>query len=252
MTTELTRRKPRRLALDIVDDLSSRIGDGRLTAGAKLPSESAVMADFGVSRTVVREALSRLQASGLVVTHHGVGTFVRDDAAASTGIRLPGAVQASTLRDALAVVELRLGLEGEAAALAAVRRSDEELAAMRAAQRELADAIDQSGDTVTPDRRLHELIASATHNAHFVELTRGLGALMIPRTRVDTASLAGDGRREYFLRLHAEHESVVNAIANRDPEAARAAIRTHLSNSRDRLRRARDRQAERTVEATPS
>ena len=60
----------------------------------------------------------------------------------------------------------------------------------------------------------------------------------------DTAArLAGEGRREFVRRVHAEHQSIVDAIVNRDPEAARAAMRTHLSNSRERLRRAQDAQA---------
>ena len=81
-------------------------------------------------------------------------------------------------------------------------------------------------------------IARATQNAHFVELMMYLGTMLIPRTRVNTARLAGEGRRDFLRRVHAEHESIVDAIANRDPEAARATMRTHLSNSRERLCRA--------------
>ena len=70
------RRRPRSLALGLVEAIEERIRDGRLAPGAKLPTESAVMAEFGVSRTVVREAISKLQASGRVSTRHGVGSFV--------------------------------------------------------------------------------------------------------------------------------------------------------------------------------
>jgi DNA-binding FadR family transcriptional regulator len=62
--------------------------------------------------------------------------------------------------------------------------------------------------------------------------------MIIPRARLNTAKVAGEGRREYLQRVNVEHESIVNAIAGRDPEAARAAMRTHLANSRERLRRA--------------
>jgi GntR family transcriptional regulator, transcriptional repressor for pyruvate dehydrogenase complex len=229
-------RRPRPLALDLVDALSARIADACLGPGARLPTEAALMAEFGVSRTVVREALSKLQAAGLVETRHGVGTFVREGGARSLG--LVGAGQAAALLDVVAVLELRLGLEGEAAALAAVRRSRAQLAAMRAAQADLLGAIASGGDSVAPDRRLHQQIAAATCNAHFVELMGALGGALIPRARIDTPALARSSPREYLLRVHTEHDSIVNAIANRDPEAARAAMRTHLSNSRDRLRRA--------------
>ena len=71
-----SRSRPRTLALELVDSLGDRIRDGRLAPGDKLPTEAEIMAQFGVSRTVVREALSKLQASGLVQTRHGIGTFV--------------------------------------------------------------------------------------------------------------------------------------------------------------------------------
>ena len=64
--------------------------------------------------------------------------------------------------------------------------------------------------------------------------------MIIPRARLNTARVAGEGRREYLQRVNTEHESIVNAIANQDPEAARAAMRTHLANSRERLRRAQE------------
>ena len=69
-------RRPRTLGLALVEALGDRIREGRLATGDKLPTESEIMAEFGVSRTVVREAISKLQASGLVETRHGIGTFV--------------------------------------------------------------------------------------------------------------------------------------------------------------------------------
>lgn len=231
-------RRGRSLALGLVDAFAARIREGRLAVGEKLPTEAEIMAEFGVSRTVVREAISKLQAGALVATRHGIGTFVlADDGAAA--IRLSGTDSTAALRDVIAVVELRLGLEAEAAALAASRRSDGQLSALRAAHAEFQQAI-ESGDTVGPDVKLHLAIANATHNTHFVELMTQLGSMLIPRTRVDSIRIAGEGREEYLKRVSSEHESIVAAIANRDPEAARAAMRTHLSNSRERLRRAQE------------
>jgi GntR family transcriptional regulator, transcriptional repressor for pyruvate dehydrogenase complex len=75
---------------------------------------------------------------------------------------------------------------------------------------------------------------------HFAELMNHLGTMIIPRLRLDTAKVAGEGRIEYLQRVNIEHENIVSAISNRDSEGARAAMRTHLANSRDRLRRAHD------------
>lgn len=235
---ENVRRKSRPLALDLVDAFTERMRDGRLATGAKLPSEAEIMGEFGVSRTVVREAISKLQAGGLVRTRHGIGTFVLG-ARDAAQFRLAGADQMATLLDVVAVLELRLGLEAEASALAAVRRSDTELRAMRKAQDDFERAVRSGADTIEADMRLHLEIARATHNTHFLDLMTHLGTMLIPRSRIDTSRLAGESRGEYLMRIHAEHESCVNAIANHDPEAARAAMRTHLSNSRERLRRAK-------------
>jgi GntR family transcriptional repressor for pyruvate dehydrogenase complex len=236
---EAAARKPRSLALNLADAIAARIAAGKLAPGARLPTEAGVVGEFRVSRTVVREALSMLQAAGLVETRHGVGTFVREGGAGG-GLALPSARHATTLLELLAVVELRLALESEAAALAAARRDQHDLQAMQAAQRELAAAIEGGEDSVGPDRRLHEAIAHATRNAHFVELMDNPRVLLIPRSRLDTPALGDEGRRAYLRRVHAEHDSIVSAITNHDPEGARAAMRTHLSNSRERLRRAQE------------
>ena len=76
LSPTLPTRRPRNLAMRVVDALADRIRDGSLACGDKLATESALMAEFGVSRTVIREALSKLQAAALVQTRHGVGTFV--------------------------------------------------------------------------------------------------------------------------------------------------------------------------------
>jgi GntR family transcriptional repressor for pyruvate dehydrogenase complex len=233
------RRRSRSLALALVDALGQRIRDGRLAIGDKLPTESAVMAEFGVSRTVVREAISRLQAAGLVETRHGIGTFVLGPGAEENFRIVPE--QMATILDVIAVLELRMGLEAEAAALAAKRHSTANLQGLREAQAAFGRAIEEGSDTVAPDVQFHMEIARATQNPHYAELMGYLGTLLIPRARLDTARFAGEGGREYLLRVQAEHDSILAAISNRDVDAARAAMRTHLWNSRERLRRARHR-----------
>ncbi len=231
-------RRPRNLALGVVDSLMARIRDGRMRSGDKLPTEAEIMGEFAVSRTVVREALSKLQAGGMVETRHGVGTFVVGTGE-STNFRI-APEQIATAREVIAVLELRIGLETEAAGLAAVRRSEDNLRAMRESLAAFSRAIHDDGDALAPDFQFHLEIARATQNVHFVELMTYLGTMIIPRARLNTAKVAGEGRREYLQRVNTEHESIVNAIANQDPEAARAAMRTHLANSRERLRRAHE------------
>lgn len=232
-------RRPRNLALTLVDNLGQRIRGGRLAAGDKLPSESAIMAEFGVSRTVVREAISKLQAAGLVDTRHGVGSFVLAPAPLSAppeGFRI-APEQTATLRDVVAVLELRIGVETEAASLAATRRQPENLAAMRAALDAMATAVEAGQDAVAADFRFHLEVAHASQNPHFARLMGNLGHAVIPRARLDSDARPDPQRQTYLRRVQIEHESIFDAINAQDTDAARAAMRTHLANSRERRRK---------------
>lgn len=234
-----TRRRPRSLALDVVDKLVVRIHTGLLPAGAKLPTEAEIMEEYGVSRTVVREALSKLQASGQVVTRQGIGTFV-----IGVGSAMPFHIdsqQLETLHDVIAVLELRIGLETEAAGLAARRRTNENLQAMQEALTAFSAALDEGRDAIGSDYQFHLEIARATQNPHYVGMMGALGMSSIPRSRLDPASPAqpDDAERIAYLRyVNHEHETIYDAIANQDSDAARAAMRTHIGNSRERRRKA--------------
>jgi len=228
-------RRPRGLVSEIVESLAGNIREGRLQPGDKLPTEAEIMARFDVSRTVVRESLSKLQASGLVETRHGIGTFVLQPQA--TGNFKITAEDFATVADVISVLELRISLETEAAGLAAQRRTPENLLAMENALRAFHDSINLDSDAVPPDFQFHMEVARSTGNRHFADLMTYLGTMIIPRTRVNTAHSAPEGRLNYLQRVNSEHESIYNAIRNQDAEAARAAMRTHLSNSRERLRR---------------
>lgn len=234
-----SRRKTRSLTEDVVVSLSEQIRDGVFRPGSKLPTESELMIRQGVSRTVVREAISRLQAAHLVETRHGIGTFVLE-APVESSVRID-ASDILTMLDVMAILELRISLETEAAGLAANRRGEDHLRRMR----EALDAFDAhvgkgSGDAVGFDLAFHLEVAQATGNRYFHDILGQLGRNIIPRTRLNSAALAHDQQAEYLRRVNREHEDIFDAIARRDPEAARAAMRTHLSNSRERLRRARE------------
>jgi DNA-binding FadR family transcriptional regulator len=229
------RRKYRSLAVELVDRLTTEIREGRLAEGDKLPTEASIMEAFGVSRTVVREAISRLQAAGLVQTRHGVGTFVLAQSEVPAFRVSPE--QLATLREVIALLELRIGIESEAAALAAMRRTEENLIQLRKALDAFAGAVESGRDAVAADADFHQEIARATQNHHFIELMKSLGAGVIPRSRLEDVDLLEPERQAYLRRVNQEHESIYDAIAAQDVEAARAAMRTHLSNSRERHRR---------------
>lgn len=224
------KRRQHSLATDLVTDLSQRILMGTIAPGAKLPSESEIVREHGVSRTVVREAISKLQASGLVETHQGKGTYVLARSEQS-GLHL----KVETAFSVRHIIELRMGLETQAVALAAQRRSHAQLTAMRAALDDYQDLLAKEDSCVEADRRFHLLIAEATGNPYFVEILQSLGIAVIPRSRIATSERAGSSLTHSAYLANLEHEAILAAIRRQDPDAARAAMWTHLSNSRERL-----------------
>lgn len=234
--TPNTLRKKASLADNVVETLGQQIRNGEYAPGDKLPTESKIMQLLGVSRTVVREALSRLQAAHVVETRHGIGTFVLPPHAdGGLGLNNPGLL---TLLDVLAVLDVRISLETEAAGLAATQRTDAHLEAMRSALDAFTAAIAAEQDAVEADVAFHLQIAQATGNRYFVQLLTQLGSAIIPRTRVNSARFAARNRSSYLDSVNREHEGILDAIRRQDPEGARAAMREHLTNSRERLRRA--------------
>lgn len=232
------RRRP--LAATLETLLEQGIREGRWPKGSKLPTEADLLAEYGVSRTVVREAVSRLQAAGKVVTRHGVGTFVVNSEAAEIFRIRPD--QIATLDEVLTVLELRIAVESEAAALAASRRTEEQLSAMKRALDAFSAAVDEHRDAVEPDFQFHFQIAKATDNVRFIELMSALGGSMIPRARLDSSEELTPQRAQYLRLVNDEHALIFSAVQAQDCEGARAAMRAHLTNSRERRRLSAPRQ----------
>jgi len=232
--TDLDRDTGRGLAHELVERLKEKILGGDIEPGQKLPAESSLMAEFAVSRTVVREAISRLQAAGLVETFQGRGSFVL--ALPETTTFSLEASQIRSHRDVLDMLDFRTGLEVEAAGLAALRRTEHRLKAIERALADFKRAGEHPTKAVEADFTFHLKIAAASGNRFYTELLGSLGPMMImlPRTRLDASYSLADAT--HFTRVTLEHENIYDAIARSDAEAARAAARVHLSNSRHRLK----------------
>lgn len=223
-------RRSRSLTQDLVRVLSAYIAEGQVKLGDKLPTEAEMMQRYGVSRGVVREALSRLQASGRVKTRQGIGSFVVDTPNHSSWIDPSSIV---TFKEVVAVLELRMSLEVEAAGLAAIRRTSAQLIVMEQALNRFHRAT-QPREAALADFSFHQQIARATGNPYFCDIIDHLGSNIIPRTRLNTIQNHGD-QHHYHLGLCREHEQIYTAIERGDAEVARAAMRLHLINSRERL-----------------
>ncbi|MFZ5781964.1 MAG: FadR/GntR family transcriptional regulator [Pseudomonadota bacterium] len=222
------------LAEQIATRLGADIRGGRLPPGARLPTEQMLTDALGVSRPVVREAVAALRADGLVVTRQGSGAYVADPLAGPFRI---AALRANALTDVLDVMELRLAMEVEAAALAAERGTRRQIAAIRAAWRAIDRALRHGEGAVEEDFAFHRAIAEATGNRQFPRFLSFLGSHVIPRQSVRLTMDTPAERRAYLERIQHEHARIVSGISEHDAGEARRAMRDHLTRSLERYRR---------------
>jgi GntR family transcriptional regulator, transcriptional repressor for pyruvate dehydrogenase complex len=219
----------------VVATLFDEIERGTLRPGDKIPTEAELMKQLSVSRSVVREAVSRLQAANVVETRHGIGTFILAPADREA-VRMPDA-DLSNLLDIMAIIEFRIDLEGAAAALAATRRTEQHLKQIAAALgRFEAQVANGSMDVLEHDVEFHLQIARASGNRYFHDVLSQMGRAVSPRTRLGREEIAELDQIERLRQVLSEHKAIYQAIVRQDPDDARAAMRMHLSNSRERLR----------------
>ncbi len=235
-------RKPK-LSERVAAMLRSQIAAGEIRAGEKLPTESQLTGTFGVSRTVVREAVANLAADGLVEPRQGAGVFVCErPAMAFASITQEIGMKIS---HALNVIEVRMGLEIESAGLAAIRRNAAQEAAIQEAFFEFDRLLSIGEATGRSDFTFHRAIAAATNNPFYVEVLDALGVRAIPCDITSPWGTESVLSREYQVMLQQEHLAILKAISANDADGARAAMRAHLSESQQRYReRLTDQQAE--------
>jgi GntR family transcriptional regulator, transcriptional repressor for pyruvate dehydrogenase complex len=219
------------LSEKLAQALEASIRDGKLGMGEKLPTENALVEKYGVSRTVVREAFSRLKTLGLIETRQGSGAFVK-------ALPTPDAGKLKLIPDGsvdavLKVVEVRRALEAESASLAAERRTTKSLQKIKQAMRALDKAVANGGDGVTEDVAFHAAIAQAADNPFLLDTLAYLNQFLENATRVTRANEATRNDLEDAVRN--EHLAIVKAIEAGDPKAARLAGTKHMLNAANRI-----------------
>ena len=223
-----------RLSNQVADQLAAEIRRGGLAPGDKLPTEAQLVMQFGVSRTVVREAVSRLKSLGLVDSRQGSGVFVQ--ARASFAPLNFEARHAVSQEAVVQMVEVRRALEAEVAALAAQRRNASDMRRIRAAVRALDTAVQRGGDGVREDVQFHRAIADAARNPFLLQTLEYLGQFLHGATQVTRANEAR--RLDFAQQVQHEHAAIVQALEAGDPEAARQAAAGHMGNAIARIRSA--------------
>jgi len=217
----------------VVHHLAEDIRIGTFRAGEKLPTEVALIERFKVSRSVIREAVSRLQAGNLVTTKHGIGTFVLERDGPQLTMSAPNL---SNMEDILDILAFRIDLEAGAAAQAAGKRSESDLKRIAMALDRFEYELERGNtDVLAHDVEFHLRIAQASGNRYYADVQEQLGCGISPRTRLGLADLAALDKIPFLQQVYNEHRAIYHAIRRGDAEDARAAMRVHLSNSRARL-----------------
>ena len=223
-----------RIYQQIVDQITRMVQEGTLRPGDRLPPERQLAEEFGVSRSAVREALSALRMLGLVEARVGEGTFITQppDERFISPLALVLTIEQSEAMGR-ELLELRAALEAQSAALAALRREADDLAAMDEALRDMEKDLEEGRLGAEADWRFHDAVASATGNALLLQTMRSLG---------DTMKEALGLYREQLLRIPGmgrtllqDHLEILEAIRHQDARAARERMLKHITRVQERL-----------------
>lgn len=225
---------PERLTDKLAGLLMQRIESGELAPDERLPTEQKLSEQFGVSRTVVREAVSRLKSIGLLTSRQGAGVFVAPRSQARALAFDPQVV--TSIESVLQVVEVRRGLEGDVAALAAQRMTPEKAKAIADALAHLDACPPQGAEGVEADLAFHRSIARATENPHYERLLGFLEQYQREAMRVTRTNEALDSG--YMVQVREEHRAIAEAVMRGDAMAARQAAMLHMHNAVHRIENA--------------
>lgn len=227
---KLVPRRKERLGDMLYGQILEQIVSGALKEGDKLPSENQICRSSQVSRPTVREALMRLHADGLVTTRQGSGTFVQR----RPSDNLTRLVKVSDIAGMLRCLEVRMALEGQAAALAAQRRTSNQMDRIYETLTALQAAFESGTVPARTDFEFHIAVAAASGNTVFAEVLEALD-VRIQHAMTVALGLTRAGSKERARRVFEEHEAVAEAIAREDAEAAGLTMRYHLHRARQRV-----------------
>jgi GntR family transcriptional repressor for pyruvate dehydrogenase complex len=214
----------------VIEQIRGLITAGRLNPGDRLPPERELVSQFAVSRSSVREAILKLECMGFVEQRHGEGTFVRS----VTDTPMTGILEACREDDDFLsdLMEIRIVLETWAAAAAAERATEADIAAMEAVLEEMRTAGKPGGDGLERNVRLHALVWAAARNTFLTHVMNTIIGWIGQVTHKVYSPLSDE--RETYEAFCRQHRAVVSAVAARKPEDAYRAMADHLRYARDR------------------
>jgi GntR family transcriptional repressor for pyruvate dehydrogenase complex len=225
MTIPIKPIKPKRISDQVFDQIRELIYRGKLKPGEKLMTERELAQAMNVSRTTIRDAIQRLVTMGLITQKQGQGTFVKSLAAVQENpLAKAMEAQSATLVDLL---EVRLGLECNAASLAAQRADETDITAMAQSIDEMQQEVNSGRLGTEADTGFHMAIAYAAKNPLHILIMRNFYDYLFHSIRENLASLYEDP--ENVEKIFAQHQAILEAISSRDPDRAYASMNIHIS-----------------------
>lgn len=213
----------------VTNALLKQIKESNLTVGTRLPSEQVMANHFKVSRNIVREAIAQLKSEGILDTRKGSGTFIRKLPAPATD-----AITAASIESLLDLNEVRGGIEGEIAALAALRRTPGQLQELERALQQIEIAVSQGKDGVEEDFSFHFIVAKATGNSAWIKLVELFSTTIHSAMLVTRANEALHS--DFSCEVIQEHRQILDAIIAGDAMLARTAAINHMRQGARRIR----------------
>jgi GntR family transcriptional repressor for pyruvate dehydrogenase complex len=219
--------KKTRVYEQVIEQIKKLLEFGKLKSGDKLPSEREMAGMFNVSRSVIREAMSVLNASGVLNIRPGIGVFIVDDEESTLIQRMDRALKKDSV-NLQELIEVRQGLESQAVYLAALRATPKDLERIEAAYISLSEAVKQERVGAQEDFVFHEAIIKASKNETLMEMLRILSdRLLIGLQESRSKSMKQPHRSEDVLF---EHRRIIDAITNKDAILAKKLMFKHLEN----------------------
>ncbi len=216
------------LSDQIASQLENMIADGNLQPGERLPAERVLAERLGVSRPSLREAIKKLSSKGLVISRQGGGTYVQQSLDKGMVDPLMSILQKHP-ESRFDVLEVRHALDGQAAYYAALRATHDDRDRIRRAFDHMIDLHEGNNnpmDEARADAEFHISITEASHNVVLLHVTRSLFAVLQNTIKHNLDKLYVIPR--VFEPLTQQHEALMQAVIQGDPEAARLAAQEHL------------------------
>ena len=233
--------RPRRLPDEVASSILSSIENKQLNPGDKLPSENELSKQFGVARSVIREAISLLKFDGVVDSRRGVGAFIARSENRSAFRISPACFDKR--KQIIQLLQLRTGVQAGASALAAEMRTERQMTAIEGAYKQLVIA-DGKGPTEALEERVdlellfYRLITRASSNRYYEDVVGMIESNL--QSNLRSAFLKNAAASEFGPDILAEHHAVLTALRNKDVEGARVATRIKFENSAKSLASRKD------------